>query len=96
MRDYIALGSTPCAESCAQVGAADYREKASEECRRYKALLLKKFGNPPVGARFAVKGFNHDFGRYFEVVVEFDDNFPEAVDFAFDVEADLPEYWDEA
>lgn len=33
--DYLSLGPTPAEEGCAQVGAPDYVERATRECRRY-------------------------------------------------------------
>ena len=96
MREFISIGSVPVDEPCAHVGQQDYREKAKEECRRYKELLLRKFGDPPFGACFKIKSFPHDFGTYYEVVVEFDDRFPESEAFAYDVDGDLPATWGEA
>jgi len=95
MRDYIELGPTPAGESCAQVGADDYHEKAREECQRYKELLEATFPDPPQGSRFAIKSFPHDFGSYYEVVVWFDDDNEKSVDFAYKVERNLPETWED-
>jgi len=93
MRDYPSLGPVPLDEECAQLGTPDYPEKAKKECRRYKELLLEKFGLPPGGAFLAVKGFQHDFGTYYEVCVIFDDESAEAVDYAYMLEANSPETW---
>ncbi len=94
MRDFISLGSVPVDEPCAQIGQQGYHEMSVEECRRYKDLLLKVFGEPPVGARFGTKTFPHDFGSYREVVVEFDDSNEESVDFAYRVDGELPATWE--
>jgi hypothetical protein len=93
MRDYLELGATPAGEPCAQVGSDDYHEKAICECRRYRDQLILQFGNPPDGANFAIKRFPHDFGSYHGVVIYFDNNIPEAINYAFNVESNLPEYW---
>lgn len=95
MRDYIELGPSPAGESCVQVGDPDYASKAREECSRYKELLERKFPNPPWGSRFGIKSFPHDFGSYYEVVVHFDDDNDASVDFAYRVEANLPETWED-
>ena len=95
MRDYIGLGSVPILEDCAQVGQSDYPEKSREECRKYKQLLLNKFGQPPEGAYLTVKTFNHDFGLYREVCVVFDSDNEAAVNYAFEMENNLPETWDD-
>lgn len=94
MRDYIELGATPAAEDCVQVGEDNYHIAAQLECQRYVDLLTKTFGEPPVGGRFGIKSFPHDFGSYREVVIHFDDDHPESVDFAFHVERNLPETWE--
>jgi hypothetical protein len=62
MRDYISIGSTPCEESCAQVGQPDYARKARAECIRFIQLLRRRFGSEPEGAWLSVKAFDHDFG----------------------------------
>lgn len=94
MVDYMEIGSTPAEEPCAQVDSDDYSEKALEECRRWKAQLLKKFGEPPAGCFLKTKWFNHDFGSYCEVVVGFDDEIPGSLDWALNVEGHLPGSWE--
>lgn len=93
-RDYLTLGSTPTAEPCAQVGQPDYMERTLQEGKRFIRQLIKQFGEPPEGASLRLKGFPHDFGTYHEVVVWYDDDYPKAVDYAFLLEAETPEYWD--
>lgn len=95
MRDYLSLGSTPVEENCAQVGSPDYYEKVREEGKRYIELLKKKFGEPPAGAFFKLKGFPHDFGTYHEVCIIFDDEDEAQADFAFHVENNLPSTWED-
>jgi hypothetical protein len=96
MRDHISLGATPGDETCAQVGSPDYAARARAEGRAYVNQLVRKFGPPPEGASLRQKGFPHDYGTYYEVVVSFDDALPEAVAYAFKVEGDLPGHWDRA
>lgn len=94
MIDYIEIGSSPADESCIQVGDPDYYFKASRECRVFKEQLKRHFGEPPEGARLAVKRFTHDFGIYMEVVCYFDDAYPESIDYAFKLEGETPAKWD--
>jgi hypothetical protein len=54
----------------------DYMPRARAECQRFIALLRRKCGPEPEGARLAVKSFLHDFGDYLEVVCYFDENLP--------------------
>lgn len=94
MRDYISLGPVPAYEECAGVGSAGYHERARAECSRYKQQLLRQFGEPPEGGRFGIKTFPHDFGSYHEVVIYYDDDYPDSLKFAIDVENNLPGEWD--
>ncbi len=88
------LGPTPPEESCAQVGRPNYREQALKECRAYMRQLVRVFGEPPSGARFALTSEAHDFGTYYEVVIQYDVEDEPASAFAFRVEANLPAEWD--
>ena len=95
MRDYMALGPTPAAESCAQVGRDDYDGVSAMECKMFKEMLEAKFVNRPANTAFVVKSFPHDFGSYREVCIVFDDADEAATDFAYFVESNTPEYWHE-
>lgn len=95
MRDHFELGSAPFGEDCAQVGAADYRARSIAECNAFARQLARRFPNAPEKARFTTKTFPHDFGSYREVVVCYDDEDEASVEFAYTVENDTPEYWDE-
>lgn len=91
--DYIELGPTPAEEDCTQVGDPSYWEKAHDECSRYIELIRNKLGSEPQGAKLDVKGFNHDFGTYYEVVVRYDHRVKEAVDYAFRCDLEAPSRW---
>jgi len=93
MEDYINIGSGPADEDCAQLGSEGYYEQAKLECSLLKEVMIKELGVPPPGARLAVKGFNHDFGRYYELVCIYNDESPEARNYAFQCEANLPMEW---
>ena len=94
MRDYLTLGPTPTGEDCEQV-PYENPAKAKKECRVFKEQLIRQFGEPPFGADLVVKSFPHDFGSYHEVVAYFDDQIPESVEYAFKLEGQTPEEWDE-
>jgi hypothetical protein len=95
MRDYFTLGPTPTDEACAQVGEEDYADRARAECTRFIALLRHTFGPEPDGARLATKWFDHDFGAYCEVVVWFDTDIPESVDYAHRCDDETPATWEQ-
>ena len=90
MRDYLSLGPVPCDEDCQQIGsdAYDY-QKDTADLHRYKTMLQERWPT----AHFAVKSFPHDFGTYREIVVYFDDEDEDAI--AYDVEANLPQTWND-
>ena len=88
------LGPTPAGETCIQLGSEDYNSKARNECRVYLKQLGRLYPNPPAGIRFGIRSFPHDFGSYLEVVVYFEED-EDCVNFAYDVESNLPEFWDE-
>ncbi len=93
-RDYLSLGSTPADENCAQVGESDYHERTQQEGRAYIAQLRRQFGEEPYGCRFKLKAFPHDFGTYHEVCIEYLDDVPESVEYAFKVDNECPAAWD--
>lgn len=93
-RDYLSLGSTPCDETCAQVGSDDYYSRMKRESLAYIKQLTRLFPNLPDGVYFVNKGFPHDFGTYHEVCVMFDDNDQTAIDAACEVENGIPMQWD--
>lgn len=96
MLDYIELGSTPSGENCVQVGKPGYYPEMRKECQCYRDYLRRLFPIPDdlkMFVDFRIKDFPHDFGTYCEVVIRYHDNIPEAIDFALNVEDNLPEHW---
>ena len=93
-RDYFCIGPTPLDEDCAHVGTLDYHEKTMKECRRFIALLRRIFGPEPEGAMLQIKGFDHDFGTYHEVVCWFDTDIPTSVEYAQRCEGETPATWE--
>ena len=93
MRDYIDIGPAPCEEACAQIGEYDFYARNTAECRRFIELIRASLGPEPAGARLGIKAHQHDFGTYREVVCYYDDDKPEAIDFAFRCESEAPSRW---
>jgi hypothetical protein len=93
MKEYLELGSAPADEDCIQVGDNDYVPAMLKDCKRYKEQLTKQFLNIPDSCSFSIKQFPHDFGSYYEVVIYYDPNIPASIDFAFNVENNLPNNW---
>jgi hypothetical protein len=94
MRDYFCIGPTPSNEDCAQVGQPNYRRKALAECERYIDLIRATLGPEPEGAELRIKGFDHDFGTYYEVVIWFEPDDVAAVAYAVRCEDEAPSTWE--
>lgn len=95
MRDYLTIGSVPYGEPCAQVGSDNYDRNSRLECKAFIGQITREFGFEPNGAFLMIKRFPYEFGSYREVVVFYDDNYDDAVEYAFKIEANAPEFWDE-
>lgn len=93
-RDYVTIGSSPAGEDCAQVGRDNYYEQMRKETSAFIKQLRRQFGEHE-SARIHTKSFPHDFGSYHEVVVSFNDNDEAAMDYAYNIENNTPELWDE-
>ena len=87
--DFINIGSTPTEEDCFGVG----NPLAQQECKIYMEQLEREF---PCG-HFAVKGFPHDFGYYYEVVAYLTENedHEDQNHAAYDAEGNANPHWDE-
>ena len=94
--DTIYLGPVPPEEGCVQLGAPDYSILAEEECERYIALIRSAMGPEPEGARLRVKWSDHDYGRYAEVVCEFDEAVDAAREYALRCDWEGPVSWEDS
>lgn len=84
MREYLELGPCPPEEDAVQTTDPDYYHKAQAQCGRYIGILRSRFGEEPDGAKLRVRGFQHDFGTYYEVVCYYWNE--EGCDYAFMLE----------
>ena len=94
----LEIGSTPSGEDCAQVGKEDYFDLAIMEIKAYMHQLMRAF---PIPANlqgvvsFVKKSNAHDFGSYYELAIKFPEDNEEAVNYAYNVENNAPENWDD-
>lgn len=95
--DYIDIGPSPSGEDCAQVGEIDYRKKAIMEMNAFMHQIEREFSSLFENTSIFMKKkfYEHDFGSYGSVVICYDIDDPKAVDAAFTIEANTPEYWDD-
>ena len=89
------LGPSPYEEDCIAVGENDYARRARLECQIYISQLKRMFKNIPQGVRFLILANDHDFGIYYEVVIQYNPNDATSIDFSLNVEENLPATWDE-
>jgi hypothetical protein len=87
------LGPAPVEESCAQLGQDDYENQAKAECRTYIAAIRIVCGDPPDAANLRMVSQPHDFGLYWEVVVEFDPSNRKACEYAARCDEQAPTTW---
>jgi hypothetical protein len=95
MHDTLQISSVPYDEPCIPVGSENYVQLSKQECRAFINQIVRELGAPPSGTALRTKGHPHDFGRYYEVEVVFDDSIEESVEYAFKVESEAPSNWDE-
>jgi hypothetical protein len=93
--DYLCIGSAPSDEECAQVGSEGYARRAKAECAAFINQLRRVFGGEPDGARLRTKSNAHDYGTYFEVVCDYEEENQKALDYALKVEGETPQEWDD-
>jgi len=94
-KDKMELGPNPSDEPTVQLGEENYRQRAIEEGSKYINLIRQKLGPEPEGARLKITSNPHDFGTYYEVVCEYDDQIPESISYAYACESDGPKTWDD-
>ena len=97
MRDYLDLAPTPIDEPCAMVEpTGDYLPRMRAECKAFAHQLERAFPQAlEAGCSFRIKSNAHEFGQYLEVQVCFNDNNEHQTHWAFMIENDLPETWDD-
>lgn len=96
MKDFLSLGPTPHDEPCAQSGTPNYNRNSRIECLAVIQQIRRIFGPEPVGTRLKIQSNPHDFGTYYDTIVEFDDEHEASVKYAYLVESEFPAKWDDA
>jgi hypothetical protein len=92
---YLEIGAAPPEEEPVQMGIPGYTKKALQECNRYIKLLRKTLGPEPPHTELRPKGFQHDFGTYYEVVCYYDEHYEESIEYAFNCESKGPLTWND-
>ena len=90
----FALGTVPAQESSARPSESDYAARAFAQCQRFIALLRRRLGPEPDGARLGIRRSDQDFDPYLEVVIRFDDEKPAARKYAARCDRDAPTRWE--
>ena len=89
------IGPTPSGEDCVQVGSDQYRELNPMEIKAFANQCTRMFPNIPPGARYVRTSNPHDFGTYHELGIKYQEDDEAAMSYAFNVENNAPEYWDD-
>ncbi len=90
MLQSISLGACPAEEDVAQLGRTpDFGRLNRLEVDCYQAALVAKYGPPPADAYFIKVSWDHDFGRYTELAVNYDREDAAAVTWFTLIEAGL-------
>lgn len=90
----LALGPVPAQEAAARPGDSDYSARAFAQCQRFIALLRRRLGPEPNGARLGVRRSDQEFDPYLEVVLRFDDANGAARAYAARCDHDAPARWE--
>lgn len=94
--DYLYIGPTPVNENCAQVGDPDFNMKASKEMKAFINQLYRTFPDATENSvKFRIKWELHDFGKYGEVVVDYNCEDEMSYSYALNIDSNIPENWDE-
>ncbi len=93
-RDFVDVGCSPHEEDCEQSGRDYDPVRARLECKALIGQLRRMYGEEPPGARLKIQSNPHDFGTYYEVICEYNDENEEAANYAWGCE-DIPDRWDE-
>ena len=98
MRNYINIACTPYDEDCVQVTrTGDYLDAMREECDRFAQLLREIFPwAEDQGITFRRKGFEHDFGVYYEVVAYYNDESEFEANLAVFIQDNYPATWEDS
>lgn len=94
----IELGcSAPVEEDCVEVSSdVDYLPLMRIEAQVFRDMLKRLFPVPEGSyGSLRISSNYHDFGSYLDIVIAFDDTDEQSVEWAFNIEANVPEKWDE-
>lgn len=97
-REILELGPTPASEDCTQLkDFSDSQDSADmiKEVSTYLEQLHRTFGEPPPQAELVIVKNDHDFGTYYEAGIMFEPDNDQASKYAYNVEGNLPENWDD-
>jgi hypothetical protein len=98
MKECLYLGAVPYEEVGSSVGSDNYYHRMLIETTAYIGQLkriIKTLGLVTPDNVFIVRNSSyHEFGTYYDVVVEYNSDDIIAEQFAYTLEANVPAYWD--
>lgn len=91
----FSLGTTvPHEEPCIQLGKPNYSAFSKMEANALTEQIVRELGEPPGGCKMKLSTNPHDFGTYYDVVLEYDDSKADNVEWMLKVESSIPYKWD--
>jgi hypothetical protein len=87
--------TTPHDEPCVQLGSENYSKWSRIEANTLRNQIYRHVGKAPTGTDIKVVSCPHDFGVYLDLVVVYQSDIEESEKWAFKVESELPEKWDD-
>ena len=95
MRTWETIAPSPSEERCVQLtSTGEYIDAMRKEVHEFVLLLRKVFPwAEEHGVIITRKGFNHDFGTYYEAVAKFNDEDEEARRLAYFIIDNYPRKW---
>lgn len=95
MQDYFPVGPVPTEERALLVNMDEYWEYIQRESAVYIRQLERHFADRPRGIEFTRRIFTDYLGSRYEVIMLFDRNLEEHVDFMYFAGENKPLTWDE-
>lgn len=94
--DRIQLATTvPLEEECIQLGQPNYSAFSKIEANVLMNQIIREHGLPPKECKMKLVTCPHDFGKYYDIEIEYNDDDFKCESWALDVVNSLPEKWDE-
>ena len=94
MKEFECIGTTPTEEGCVQLDSPNYYREVRVEIKAFTDQLIRVFGEPPPGVVFKTNRNLHDVGVYYDILIAYDDQQEQQLEYVMNMVNNLPENWD--